>query len=133
MAKLLDHKDQNFVTYVLKLSEPWNRKKYHIPVCNPGGDPYRQKVIHKLRYVNVYSVNRYEGGSEEGGWWYDSLDYIHHSIPCRNYAIADFVFKALRAKYPETKDRFSARGGTDIVVYMSNDKAKVTTERPYYE
>ena len=25
----------------------------------------------KLRYVNVYMVDRAYGGPEEGGWWYD--------------------------------------------------------------
>lgn len=34
-------------------------------------------------YVSAYVVDRQYGGPEEGGWWYDSYEWLKVSIPFR--------------------------------------------------
>lgn len=40
-----------------------------------------------MKFVNVYFVNRYYGGPEEGGWWYNAGE-VEECVPCRNEAFA---------------------------------------------
>jgi hypothetical protein len=33
-------------------------------------------ILHSVKFVNVYLVNRHFGGPEEGGWYYDAGELI---------------------------------------------------------
>ena len=39
-------------------------------------------------FVNVYRADRAYGGSEEGGWWFNTGEAVK-SVPCRNRADAE--------------------------------------------
>ncbi len=34
------------------------------------------KYIHGTKFINVYLCDRAYGGPEEGGWWYDTREFI---------------------------------------------------------
>lgn len=42
-------------------------------------------------YLSVYNVTREFGGHEEGGWWYDSYEWLKVSIPFR--AVQDYELR----------------------------------------
>lgn len=107
-------------------------------------------------YVNIYEVDRAYGGSEEGGWWYDT------GSPCtKPYGKASFKCltlnnaKALRdqmrheIEQPDTYvdsrgwgfgkfvphiNRYSVIGGPDIEVHVERwPAAPFPANRPHYE
>jgi hypothetical protein len=90
------------------------------------------------RYVNVYEVSRAYGGSEEGGWWYDtgwpilSLP-IPDCLPDPRTAALEMCL-TLRLDYPETGRRGSVLGGEDYGVYIETEPAAPYPEyQPRYE
>lgn len=88
---------------------------------------------HGQRYVNIYSVDRFFGGPEEGGWWYDAGEPVG-SIPCRSQAEADEVKAAMLVRFPRSDNRFQSTGGSDYVVTIEDEFAAMwPTEKPHYE
>lgn len=41
-----------------------------------------------IAFISVYEVDRCYGGPEEGGWWYDSYEWLKVAIPFR--AVQDY-------------------------------------------
>lgn len=59
-----------------------------------------------MYYVNVYELDRHYGGSEEGGWWYDSGELVLClAIEDRDHAEA--IAEMMREVYPNGHNRSS--------------------------
>ena len=107
-------------------------------------------------YVNIYEVDRAYGGSEEGGWWYDTgtpcnSPYGKASFKCWTRKQAEALRDRMRQEieqpdtYVDSKgwgfgklvphiDRNSMIGGPDIEVYIERwPAAAFPTHRPHYE
>lgn len=88
-------------------------------------------------YVNAYEVNRYCGGPEEGGWWYDA-GYVLGSIQVRTKADALKAYVGLSAifdlQYDNNYGRYSAVNESDLSIYIEDEPAKEWPEvTPRYE
>lgn len=68
------------------------------------------KHTRKPRYaVAVYELNRHYGGSEEGGWWFNSGRLVHVE-PAYTYGWADRRSILLsETEYADTEDLYSVR------------------------
>jgi hypothetical protein len=91
-----------------------------------------------VRYLNVYSVTRHYGGPEEGGWWYDQWEPLAaHVIKDMTPGEIEETREMLKKDYQHIDSkfsRFSAAGGTDIVIREENNWPEpFPKERPHYE
>lgn len=81
----------------------------------------------KLDFVNSYTVNRYVGGEEEGGWWYNAGDPVA-SIPIKK------GFEATERKF---KDYLTTSIGWhskyELSSVLGHDKFSVYTEDHFAE
>lgn len=95
------------------------------------------EVITALIYVNVYLIDRAYGGSEEGGWWYDTQD-VELSCRCKDENHARIVYNQMVTTYAEeNRNRRS-----DISSVLSEGRFEVRLEawegecypiqKPYY-
>ena len=85
-----------------------------------------------IYFVNVYEIDRICGGSEEGGWWYDSGECVH-TVTCSSEDL-DRVLDALREKFPRTRKRYSVLGGEDYDVIVEKEVGTFfPKEIPHYE
>ena len=83
-------------------------------------------------YVNVYSVDRCYGGSEEGGWYYDWYA-VERTIPCVLSDAKEIRRRMMEEYVNEGPDRVSVIGDTDYVVYIEREACESETKkRPYY-
>jgi len=89
----------------------------------------------RARYVGVYVITRNYGGSEEGGWWYNTSEH-EFSIPLtQNGSRSDYdkVVAFLKERYEGEGNIYSASGG-----YEYEFRAELTqgqfenTRRPSY-
>lgn len=73
----------------------------------------------RYRWVNVYSVERQYGGPEEGGWWYNTYEGLE-SVRVKTRKQEEAARARLEEEYGILRegDIYSARGGTDIVLYV---------------
>lgn len=90
-----------------------------------------------ITYLNAYNVNRFYGGPQEGGWWFDAGDPIA-SVPLREEdPTAAIEWDAyLRAKIGWTSqyDRFSVLGHDEFEIRPDDYFARpFPEETPHYE
>lgn len=78
-------------------------------------------------YVTLYDLSRHLGGSEEGGWWYDSYDMVN-GFRVKSYAEAEKAAKILYNSIPRAD-----LDGQPIICLEYKKGSRVTTERPDYE
>lgn len=91
-------------------------------------------------YVNVYQVDRNYGGSEEGGWWWNSYvpfnDIQRNSWGCDTLEEARMIKEWLTTtliNYQPARNRYSVIGGPDIEAIIEEHTPLVQpTHRPYY-
>lgn len=65
----------------------------------------QRDVIYGAQWVNVYRLDRHQGGHEEGWWFYDSWDVIE-SIRCRSRGRAEKLAERLRVRYLDHGNRY---------------------------
>jgi hypothetical protein len=85
--------------------------------------------------VSEYAVDRLYGGPEEGGWWYDSPEFVRvvHRHSSEERAIAQAVLLNERVA-DRTRDRFCVNGGPDTCFLVEEVEGEhALTERPRYE
>jgi len=112
----------------------------------------------KIFYISIYEVGRAYGGPEEGGWWYDTYEYVETvgRANGREQArqIRNNVEEKLKGKNVETGPLWSAKGfenlpeGTEDsqiprgfsgeaselqAVIEERPGEKETQERPHYQ
>lgn len=90
-----------------------------------------------VTYLNAYNVNRFYGGGEEGGWWYDSGDPVA-SVPLREEDPVTMVEwdAYLRAKvgWSSKYDRHSVLGHDDFEIrHEDYFAAPFPSENPRYQ
>lgn len=105
--------------------ERWSFEHYY-------GDPPRRHA-----WVAAFEVDRHYGGSEEGGWWYDSEQPVA-IIPVMSEEGAHEAIALLERYYEVVcegdSDRYSVRGDSDIVIRFCVTPPKSSPdERPHYE
>lgn len=85
-------------------------------------------------YVNQYTVSRHYGGPEEGGWWYDTGQFVE-SWPCATEELAFALMQQLATTVePNRCTRYSVLGGADTVFYVEDEPgADWPEEVPHYE
>jgi hypothetical protein len=85
-------------------------------------------------YVTVYEVDRSYGGSEEGGWWYDTGTVVHEEVYSSELT-AKVMAERLREDYPNNGSSYSVvYGGGDYRVRVTNCPGKNYPEHhPHYE
>lgn len=89
-------------------------------------------------YVSVYEVSRCYGGPEEGGWWYNWLEYTGRSL-CRRVKKAARVAEALRAELLDDQPRFGIYSAANYgeaeyrVIIEDRPGECASTEAPRYE
>jgi len=88
-------------------------------------------------YAGVVSIDRYYGGPEEGGWYYD-WHQVEEILECQDFRHLLSTVRSLREQYPTCqRGRGSVIGGTDTVIYISRNKKLIencqSEERPRYE
>jgi hypothetical protein len=92
-----------------------------------------------MKYVNAYSVGRYYGGPEEGGWWYDAGTPLA-SVPFT----ADVTDERLEQEKTRLREeigwetegqgRYSVVGDDDFVVCVEDEFAQhFPLQTPHYE
>lgn len=92
-----------------------------------------QQYTYAGYWVNVYEVDRCYGGSEEGGWWFDTGTPVA-SVQFNNREDAEAAAEAYREEFPRTDRRFSVLGGEDYNVVIEPHGAKAYPEEyPHYE
>ena len=69
----------------------------------------------KVWTVAVYDVDRQYGGSEEGGWWFDTGTLIRKAI-VETYERACELREEWEVEFPYTRKRYSVLGGEDYNV-----------------
>lgn len=87
-----------------------------------------------MGFVNVYEVTREYGGSEEGGWYYNSLRCIE-SIPVRK-SHSEAMIKWAEEEYNHVAhgNIYSVLGGSQLdIIWEDEPCGSETKERPYYE
>lgn len=87
------------------------------------------------QYVTAYEVTRHYGGPEEGGWWYDWQTPLE-TVPVNNSDEREAALEQLNEAYSHVVygDRFSVRGGADLVVLVEDHPEEFASrERPFYE
>ena len=85
-------------------------------------------------YVNVYSITRELGGSEEGGWYFNWYECIE-CVPVK-YKRAQEMRELLEKEYENYPigNIYSVLGGRGLLVYIETERAaSETKERPIYE
>ncbi|MFZ9889735.1 MAG: hypothetical protein ACO3JL_19745 [Myxococcota bacterium] len=101
----------------------------------------RVRQLQKSRYplyVVAIGTDRRYGGPEEGGWWYDE-SYVLEVASCRGWRAALRAARSLKRDYPTCPyGRFSAAGGTDVSIRLTDCRAELDTwsmptPRPHYE
>jgi hypothetical protein len=75
----------------------------------------------KTKFVNVYMVDRAQGGHEEGGWWYNYGELLC-SIPVPNRTLANTVVSALE------NGEYSNKGRKSIYSVNSRGEFRVTVD-----
>lgn len=81
----------------------------------------------KLQFVNAYTVNRYVGGEEEGGWWYDAGDPIA-SIPIKKgFEVTENKFKDYLTNNIGWHSKY------DLSSVLGHDKFDIATEGHFAE
>ena len=73
-------------------------------------------------YVTVYEVDRAYGGSEEGGWWYDTGTVVTN-IHCKDERDAEIQATKMREIYKDT-------GESSSVIYSGGDYRVVIDNVP---
>ena len=89
-------------------------------------------------YVNEYLLNRAYGGPEEGGWWYDTGDFVKCHGVYRMEITADIRINSLQSylqkerKGQRSTSSMACTGFTDIWVddFPGQD---FPNGRPHYE
>ena len=103
-------------------------------------DVFDQEVVEvktdpeMLVFVNVYEIERAYGGSEEGGWWYNTHDCLE-SVPVANKN-SNKMKEYLEEKYAHVNrgNIYSVLGGAELAVYIERTPCESQTrERPHYE
>lgn len=97
-----------------------------------GSPPYHMEP--PMCYASVYNVERCYGGPEEGGWYYDHLDFCF-AVPCWS-----------EDEYDQVRDRLCKRIASPtrpIYSVLSDGETRVlrecypgeirTDRRPHYE
>jgi hypothetical protein len=88
-----------------------------------------------MKYVSVYEIGRRYGGSEEGGWWYDTGTLVLSQRVWTDEQADELVAK-LQDEYPRTGNRCSVLGGEDYdVVVEDHDEVRIfwPEKTPRYE
>lgn len=89
-----------------------------------------------ITYLNAYNVNRFYGGPQEGGWWFDAGEPIA-SVPLRDEEFPSEQWNDyLREKVGWTSkhDRYSVVGHDDFDVRPEDQfAAPFPQETPHYE
>ena len=78
-------------------------------------------------YVTLYDISRHLGGSEEGGWWYDSYDVIN-GFMVNSYAEAEKAAKMLYNFIPRAD-----LDGQPFICLEYIKGSQVNKEAPHYE
>lgn len=91
----------------------------------------------KPTYVSAFMLERYYGGPEEGGWWYDTQTPLA-SIRCSNRGEAlkayEFLVKYFDEDIVPAITRFSVLNGWDFAIWLTDDIAEYEPkEVPRYE
>lgn len=85
-----------------------------------------------VKHVNVYRIERYYGGPEEGGWWFDT-GTVEMTWPCTTQSEVDAAIAELTKKYPRTGNRGKVHGGADFDIRVEGHTGKsFPTETPHY-
>ena len=89
-----------------------------------------------VAYFSVYTTQRYYGGPQEGGWYYDA-DFLDYTIPFKYSAEAiPLMMEAETERISDLVygDLNSVRGGQEAFIRIEPKAGEIqTTERPYYE
>ncbi len=86
-------------------------------------------------YANVYLVQLAYGGPEEGGWWYDTGEFLY-GLPIRNKRHGDRLLKRLRDRFHHLDDapKSNVNSNGEIQIYIERGRGKhFPTRRPIYE
>lgn len=88
----------------------------------------------EVMYVALYDVQRCYGGSEEGGWWFDSGELIYF-VKCFGQEQAIELRDLIAETYPRTGKRYSVLGGDDYDIDICDDVPlqRFPECRPHYE
>lgn len=94
----------------------------------------RLGFIERPTHVTVYELGREYGGSEEGGWWYDTGEVVL-TRPLRAGEDRELVLAALAAEFPSGTHRFSVRPrGRDYSIEFGGAPGQdFPAETPRYE
>lgn len=89
-----------------------------------------------IAYFSVYTTQRYYGGPEEGGWWYDA-DLLDYTIPFKySEGAIPLMMEAETERITDLVygDLNSVRGGQEAFIRIEPQAGQIaTTERPYYD
>jgi len=77
-----------------------------------------------VAYVNVYEKDRRYGGAEEGGWWFNSRDFVT-GVECVTRAVAEVVRDALVLDFPPAEGL-----GCSSVLYRGGDYVVMIEGKP---
>lgn len=93
-------------------------------------------------YVSLYSVARFYGGPEEGGWWYDVSKFERviavEDCEVKSVTLARALNESAREQRREegrSQGRFSVMGGSDDVYLSEKTRGEHDTTReptPHY-
>ena len=113
----------------------------HLVTTRPVGvprddpDPIATDIECEPNYAGVYAVTRHYGGSEEGGWWYNTREHIL-SIPfleCTSEEL-DAIHAFLEPRFPNDGDIYSVRGGVEFELLVEwNQGEHHDVRRQHYE
>jgi len=92
--------------------------------------------------VGVYDCNREYGGSEEGGWWFNTGSLVHASI--RTFEEAERAYRYARRMQKHINKRYNNRGSysdkgsvlcdgvLEVEVHEGNLPGYYPRRRPHY-
>lgn len=89
----------------------------------------------KIKFIGVYAIQRWYGGPEEGGWWYNTAEHIK-SIYIENETEerVEAIFQELREEFLDDGDIYSVLGGSAFEFIKEEHQGEYETlERPTYE
>lgn len=91
-------------------------------------DPYNPEYeLNYPLYVSLYDISRKLGGSEEGGWWYDSYDNIN------SYKVNNFQEAEKAAKHLYNSIGRADLDGQPTICLEKTPGSRVSTKIPTYE